>query len=145
MSAPDLTEFANHIRNVFSQRPDTTYYDLPGELMKDFRLTNVEDAESFIDEFADQEEVKITLIAAGWRYGTQKEEEEVNSPITTANLLMATLVGDLLSELFHPIPEDLNTPIEIHKWEEGEKRFDEQFDLDTLFDDLYWDLVEETM
>lgn len=60
---------------------------------------------------------------------------------------MATLVGDLLSELFHPIPEDLNTPIEIHKWEEGEKRFDEQlqFDLDTLFDDLYWDLVEETM
>lgn len=79
MSAPDLTEFANHIRNVFSQRPDTTYYDLPSELMKDFRLTNVEDAESFIDEFADQEEVKITLIAAGWRYGTQKEEEEVNS------------------------------------------------------------------
>ena len=69
MSAPDLTEFANHIRNVFSQRPDTTYYDLPSELMKDFRLTNVEDAESFIDEFADQEEVKINT----WYQAIDKE------------------------------------------------------------------------
>lgn len=140
-----LIKFANHIRDVFSQRPDTTYYDFPSELMKDFHVTSVEDAEKFIDEFTDQEEAVATLKAAGWRYGTQKEEKDFNSTIAVANLLMATLVGDLLSELFHPIPDDLSTPIVPDKWEEAEKRFDVQFDLDTLFDDLYWCLVEETM
>ena len=62
-----LIKFANHIRDVFSQRPDTTYYDFPSELMKDFRVTSVEDAEKFIDEFTDQEEAVATLKAAGWR------------------------------------------------------------------------------
>lgn len=145
MPMPVLNKFANHIRDMLIQRPDTTYYDFPAELMKEFRLTDVESAERFIDEFADREDAENTLKLAGWRYGTQKEKKEFDSPITVANLIMATLVGELLSELFFPIPDDLNTPIEPHKWEKAVKSLDTRFELDTLFDDLYYDLVEETM
>lgn len=40
MPARVLTKFAARIRDILSQRPDTTYYGLPGELMEELHLTS---------------------------------------------------------------------------------------------------------
>lgn len=64
MPARVLTKFAARIRDILSQRPDTTYYGLPGELMEELHLTSAEDAENVLEALGGRKDVHKTIIHA---------------------------------------------------------------------------------
>lgn len=135
-----LTKFAARIRDVLSQRPDTTYFDLPGELMEELHLTSAEDAENVLEAFGGRKDVHKTINYSLRRSGGEWEGE-VNS-ITAAQMIIGFLVHRLVADLFGPVAEE-DVPIPNYKWEDAAKNFDNWYRLATLFEDLYYDLTEE--
>lgn len=140
MPARVLTKFAARIRDVLSQRPDTTYFDLPGELMEELHLTSAEDAENVLEALGGRKDVQKTIIYRLRQSGGELEEEV--DIIQAAQMIIGFLVHRLVADLFGPVAEE-DVPIPNYKWEDAVKNFDNWYLLPTLFEDLFYDLVEE--
>lgn len=139
MPARVLTKFAARIRDVLSQRPDTTYFDLPGELMEELHLTSAEDAENVLEALGGRKDVQKTIIYRLRQSGGELEEVDI---IQAAQMIIGFLVHRLVADLFGPVVEE-DVPIPNYKWEDAVKNFDNWYLLPTLFEDLFYDLVEE--
>lgn len=101
MPARVLTKFAARIRDILSQRPDTTYYDLPSELMEELHLTSAEDAENVLEALGGRKDVQKAILHALIRNGGELEEE-VNT-IQAAQMIIGFLVHRLVADLFGPL------------------------------------------
>ena len=135
-----LTKFAARIRDVLSQRPDTTYYDLPGELMEELHLTSAEDAESVLEALGGRKDVHKAILHALMQNGGELEEEV--DVIQAAQMIIGFLVHRLVADLFGPVVEE-DVPIPNYKWEEAVENFDKWYLMPTVFEDLFYDFTEE--
>ena len=140
MPARVLTKFAARIRDILSQRPDTTYYDLPSELMEELHLTSAEDAENVLEALGGRKDVQKAILHALMRNGGELEGE-VNT-IQAAQMIIGFLVHRLVTDLFGPVAEE-DVPIPNYKWEEAVENFDKWYLMPTVFEDLYYDFTEE--
>lgn len=140
MPARVLTKFAARIRDILSQRPDTTYYDLPGELMEELHLTSAEDAENVLEALGGRKDVQKAILHALMENGGELEEE-VNT-IQAAQMIIGFLVHRLVTDLFGPVAEE-DVPIPNYKWEEAVENFDKWYLMPTVFEDLFYDFTEE--
>lgn len=140
MPARVLTKFAVRIRDILSQRPDITYYDLPGELMEELHLTSAEDAENVLEALGGRKDVQKAILHALMRNGGELEEE-VNT-IQAAQMIIGFLVHRLVADLFGPAAEE-DIPIPNYKWEEAVENFDKWYLMPTVFEDLFYDFTEE--
>lgn len=145
MTTTALDRFSYHIWEVLSQRPHTTYHNLPLQLMEEFRVADAEEAEYILDGFDDRNELLQTIRRTFLMRQEGLKGNEFKDPITAVNFVVDLLLRYLLHELFFPVPENENTSITHSKWEDAWSHFSEDFDVETLFDDLYWCLREETM
>lgn len=140
MPARVLTKFAARIRDILSQRPDTTYYDLPGELMEELHLTSAEDAENVLEALGGRKDVHKTILHALMQNGGEWEGEV--DAIQAARMIIGFLVHRLVADLFGPVAEE-DVPIPNYKWEEAVENFDKWYLMPTVFEDLYYDFTEE--
>lgn len=142
MSVVILTKFAARIRDILSQRPNTTYYDLPGGLMEELHLTSAEDAENVLEAFGGRKDVYKTILHALMQNGGELEEEV--DTIQAARMIIGFLVHRLVADLFGPVAEE-DVPIPNYKWEEAVENFDKWYLMPTVFEDLYYDFTEDRL